>query len=308
MTGTATTYDAFSQQPEYIAACRAFLETLPADPPPRAALDLACGTGVMTRLLLEQAAPPLAVVGVDIAEPELELARRECDGRGLLAPDPERALAAPASGRSAVCFVRHSADTLPFPDETFDLALMGNAIHLLPDAEALLAGIARVLRPGGVFAFNSCFFAGTYVGEKESVYGEWLKEAFNVMREKDAALRRDGKPGITRKRGPRRRAFEQKWHTPEEWADLLRAAGFDVLDSNLRVVMLTRNGFEAIGAYSGFAEVLMKGYPVDIAGDCLREAAQRVFRELRIEAVPRNWLEMTGVKRRKTGKTRPGTA
>ena len=295
MKAESTTYDAFSQQPEYVEACRAFLQSLPDDDPPRRALDLACGTGVMTELLFERTGP-VGVVGVDIAAPELEIARQRFEAKSLLAADAAGALRAPESGRSAACFVQGSADALPFEAGGFDLALMGNAIHLLPDAEALLRGIHRVLRPGGLFAFNSCFFAGTYTGEKESVYGEWLKEAFNVMREKDARLRREGQPGITRRRGRRARAFERKWYSPEEWGALLRGAGFEVLNTHLRVVMLTQRGFETIGAYSGFAEVLMKGYPADIAGECLREAARRVFRELNIEGVPRHWLEIVARK------------
>ena len=51
-----------------------------------------------------------------------------------------------------------------------------------------------------------------------------------------------------------------------------------------------------VGAYGGLAEVLMSGYPVEIASECLQEAAGRAFRNAGIKEVERYWLEVTAVK------------
>jgi len=54
--------------------------------------------------------------------------------------------------------------------------------------------------------------------------------------------------------------------------------------------------FPEVGAYCGLAEVLMSGYPVDIASECLQEAAGRAFNNLGLTEVDRYWLEVTATK------------
>ncbi len=46
------------------------------------------------------------------------------------------------------------AHDLDLPDASFDLACGGFLVHFLPDADAALAEVARVLRPGGAFVFS----------------------------------------------------------------------------------------------------------------------------------------------------------
>jgi ubiquinone/menaquinone biosynthesis C-methylase UbiE len=48
---------------------------------------------------------------------------------------------------------RADAESLPFPDETFDLVLGHAVLHHLPDVEAAFAEFYRVLRPGGRIVF-----------------------------------------------------------------------------------------------------------------------------------------------------------
>ena len=47
------------------------------------------------------------------------------------------------------------AAALDFPDEAFDLVVVGFAMHILPDPVAAVAEIRRILRPGGEFAFTT---------------------------------------------------------------------------------------------------------------------------------------------------------
>lgn len=51
------------------------------------------------------------------------------------------------------------SDTLPFPPCSFDIAIAVEAIHPLPDRDAFLAEMARVLRPGGRLLIADFFYA-----------------------------------------------------------------------------------------------------------------------------------------------------
>ncbi|HEX8648139.1 MAG TPA: class I SAM-dependent methyltransferase [Thermoleophilaceae bacterium] len=53
----------------------------------------------------------------------------------------------------AVETVQCEADTLPFPDDSFDLVFGHAVLHHLPDLDAAFAEFRRVLRPGGRIAF-----------------------------------------------------------------------------------------------------------------------------------------------------------
>jgi SAM-dependent methyltransferase len=93
-------------------------------------LDLAAGRGALSRELVGRAG---RVVAVDAAPRMVELLARdlpEVDGRVM------------------------DAAELAFPDATFDLVVMGFALHIVADPVAVVAEVRRVLRPGGRFAFT----------------------------------------------------------------------------------------------------------------------------------------------------------
>lgn len=273
-----TSYEPFSKSPEYLEANREFLKTLHL---PEAAhlLDLACGTGVMTDAALA-VRPRLRVTGIDLSRESLLLAQEHF-----------------AAGRPDVFLVRGTADVLPFPDTTFDAGMMGNAIHILRDPLALAREIRRVLRPGAIFAFNSSFYAGTFAPGTERFYHDWVKEALRWIQEEDRALRARGLPGIPRRREARGGAFTNRWRTPAEWGALFEEAGFATVRLSERVVPMTGESFEAVGAYAGMAEVLLSGYPVASASAALHAAVDPALRSMSLTTVPRNWLEAVVVRK-----------
>lgn len=259
-----TSYEPYSRSPEYVDANREFIASLPL-PSTGRLLDLACGTGLLSRCARRKA-PGLVSVGLDLSRDQLALARSE-GGPALL--------------------VRGRADVLPFKDAQFDACVMGNAIHILRDVEALLGGIRRVLRPGALFAFNSSFYAGTFAPGTERFYHEWVKEALLL------AQRR----GIPRKREARGGAFTNRWRSPREWMAALRDQGFGDAVARERVVVMTRSSFEMVGAYAGMAEVLLSGYPIEEASLALQEAAGPALERYGAAEIPRHWLEIQAVAR-----------
>jgi arsenite methyltransferase len=98
-----------------------------------AVLDVGSGPGNITASLARAAGPGGLALGVDISKPMLARA--------------VRAEAGPQVG-----FLRADAQRLPFRDETFDAVLSIAMLQLIPNPSAVLAEIARVLRPGGRMA------------------------------------------------------------------------------------------------------------------------------------------------------------
>jgi len=266
------TYETFSRDPGYVAANARFVAGLPFDGA-RRILDLACGTGTMAAL--ERAACPGAtVVGLDRDRGALSLARRHV-------------------GDGFAC-VRGSADVLPVATASVDAVVMGNSIHMVPDTDALLVEVRRVLRPGGLFAFNSCFYAGTFPSGTERFYHEWMRAALAFVTARDRMLRAAGKPGIRRQRGTVSRAFAERWRTPAEWGETLARHRFAVETMAEATVVMTRSSFEAIGAYHGFASVLLAGYPVEVACEALVASVAPALAEVGAAELPRGWLEVVG--------------
>lgn len=289
-----TSYEPYSQDPGYIGANRALVHALQLDGVQKV-LDLACGTGLLSELLLE-IRPTVAIHGLDISDESLEIGRRLMRSRGVLADSRDQWSACAERGDGTVVLEHGSADQLDLEDGSFDLVMMGNAIHLMPDKPQFLREVFRVLAPGGRFAFNSVFFVGTFPKGSERVYSEWMKEAVAVLNEMNAANRAAGKDSIPRIRGTAGRAFQKGWMSPEGWQELLEHEGFQVARNMKRSVPISQEGLERVGAYGGLAEVLMSGYPVEIASECLQRAVGRAFQKLNVSEAPRNWLEMEAVR------------
>lgn len=93
-------------------------------------LDIACGTGELERLLLNDD-PNRAIVGVDISEQMLAQARQKL------------------SGYANLSFQQAIASQLPFPDQSFDIVVSANAFHYFPEPEMALKEMKRVLKPQG---------------------------------------------------------------------------------------------------------------------------------------------------------------
>ena len=287
-----TTYEPYSQDPGYIAANASLISTVDLADVARVA-DLACGTGLLSGLLFGRKGS-LTIGGIDLDPVQIGIAQRTFPGP--VVADLAALRAEAASGRGAAWFNAGSAMELPFNDAEVDLVVIGNAIHLMPDRTAFLNEVARVLRPGGQFVFNSVFYVGTFVPGTEPLFTEWMKQAVLVLAEINAERAARGEAPVPRVRGRGDRAFRKDWLSGAGWTQALEAAGFAVTHTADHPVPISAEGLALVGAYGGLAEVLMSGYPVDIASECLMQAAPRAFDLQGITEVPRNWLEMKAVR------------
>lgn len=285
-----TTYEPFSHEPEYIEANRAFVLRQPLSNVKRF-LDLACGTGTVSEMLLEQS-PEAHLNGIDYDPVQVELSTQRFEPLGY---EVRRGFSLTddwSGGKPVITLGVGSADELPFPEATFDCVTICNAIHLLPDKPRFLAAVARVLKPGGVFGFNSGFYAGSMPPGTDRIYMDWIQIASNLIKEKSDRQVAAGGPAIKRQRGTARGAFKNPWFTPDEWSQMLLDAGMRVQDRDERVVDLNARSFALVGAYGGLAEVLMTGFPVEEAAAALEAAALPAMVASNAKSVPRNYLEI----------------
>jgi len=113
------------------AAASVFLDWVA---PPSGArwLDVGCGTGVFTELVLDTCLPG-AVFAVDPAEAQINHACRQ--------PAAQRANFRVADARA-----------LPFPDAAFDVVASALVINFIPDRLRALSEMRRVARAGGIVA------------------------------------------------------------------------------------------------------------------------------------------------------------
>ncbi|MEK6675820.1 MAG: methyltransferase domain-containing protein [Planctomycetota bacterium] len=289
-----TTYEPFALEPEYIEGNRQFIAELPLRPGQHV-LDLACGVGTITKLLIERQ-PQLTILGLDLSRESLLIGRRMFQERGYTIGAGLILTKSTGNGSPRILHIEGTADRLPFHDSWADLVFMGHAIHMLPDYVALLKEIHRMLVPGGSFAFNSSFYAGSQAPGTDHFYQLWWKGASQFIIQRDAELRAQGKPGLKRERGKAPRAFSSLWPSADEWHGLLKQTGFTIHATHERTVMMTQRGLETIGSYSGLAKLMVSGYPVEIASEALVAAVAPAMKESGFDSVPRLWLEVVARK------------
>jgi ubiquinone/menaquinone biosynthesis C-methylase UbiE len=272
-----TSYEPFSEEPEYVHANDEFVASLPLRGRARV-LDLACGAGILSEMMFRLDAD-LRIAQLDLSRESLQLTADR--------------LAAGALVPRSLGLIQASADVLPIAPASLDGVVMGNAIHILPDPDVLLAEIRRVIRKDGLFAFNTSFYAGTYPPGTEKLYHHWLIEAL-----KFASARAQANPSDARLRRVRGagRGRSSPWPTKKEWVTRLERHGFKLHSIYERTVIMTPRSLEAVGAYAGLASVLLSGYPVDLACEALMAAAAPAFAAAGVKSVPRLWLEIAAIK------------
>lgn len=98
-----------------------------------AVVDLGCGDGELLAHLVDRVGPDCRLVGVDMSLAELAAASARPELRSCH-------------------FVLERAQDLTLPPRMVDFVLSHMALMLMDDVDAVLAGVARVLKRGGVFS------------------------------------------------------------------------------------------------------------------------------------------------------------
>lgn len=149
-------------------------------------LDVGCGTGVVTRLAAERVGDDGAVAGLDINPAMLAVARS----------------VTPAE--TSIEWHEASAESLPLPDDSFDVVLSQMSLQFVDDKPSALREMRRVLVPGGRMVVN-------VPGRETPVFGAMAS-------------------AMQRHIGPEAAGFVHhvfSLHDPEELESLLSDAGFE---------------------------------------------------------------------------------
>ena len=122
-------------------------------------LDIGCGAGVDTILAAIIVGSKGSVVGVDIV-PEM-IARAESNLQMM--------------GLDNVNFQQVSGEQLPFSGDTFDVVISNGVINLIPDKEAAMSEIIRVLKPTGRLMVADQIAAGSVQKDIKARLDNWFQ-------------------------------------------------------------------------------------------------------------------------------------
>ena len=227
-------------------------------------VDLGCGPGAITELILERARgqqPPPHIIGVDPSQSAIAKAR------------------AAISSKWAE-FKQGSAEWLSKLVKSADAVVFLNAILLIPDKPKVLKEIRSVLKPGGLLAFNSTFFNGAYVEGTSGFWRRWIVRSVQALREKGIEVKHTG------------HAAAMEWYSVEQYSAALKEAGFRPTTIELLRIEMTRQALIDIGRFSLFIEGALPGAPLEEGAKALEVGLERTMEELKVESVPRHWLEV----------------
>ncbi len=119
-------------------------------------LELAAGTGVLTRRLAATLPAGVSITATDLNPPMLEMAQKRGTSR-------------------QVTWQVADAMALPFRDASFDAVLCQFGVMFLPDKPRAFAEMRRVLRPGGLLLFN------VWDGVADNEFAQVTGEALDVL-------------------------------------------------------------------------------------------------------------------------------
>ncbi len=184
---------------------------------PHIVLDLACGTGTITRLLAQRG---FQMTGVDLAPAMLEAARFKAQAQGLSIP-----------------FAEQDAADLNLPGQMFDgVICLFDSLNYILDAERLRQAFARVfahIQPGGSFVFDvnteyalaEGMFNQSCSRKDEPLHYRW-RSRYNPETQICTVSMHFSYDAGTGEREPFQEVHRQRAYYKEDLAEWLQAAGF----------------------------------------------------------------------------------
>ncbi len=272
------TFEAFAAHPFYTAVNRSLVQQALAALTTRSnyatltVVDMACGTGAITRLIAEEIAiqgRQARIIGVDPSEEALVHAQKGMKEMGVQAD-----------------FFQGETTDLPALVHDADAIFFCNAIHLVPDKDTAFQHIAAILAPGGVFACNSAFYNGTSPDETTRFGRLWIRRAAGWLRKEhpEALASREVKTAA------------MHLLTPDEYVSLLQEYGFCHVKAVQEHALMSLDGLRDLGHYWLFIEGALPGVNLTLGAMALGATVYQTGQELGMAEVPRLWLQIIATK------------
>jgi len=147
-----------SVNPWRVGYMKATLQKLGIDPNGKTALEVGCGGGILTEEIRRMG---FVTIGIDPAEESIHTASNHAKAEGL-----------------DIQYDFGSGEGLPYPDGSFDSVFCCDVLEHVQDLPKVISEISRVLKPGGVFFYDTLnrTFVSKLVAIK--IWQEWKRWAF----------------------------------------------------------------------------------------------------------------------------------
>ena len=237
-------------------------------------VDLGCGSGGISKIIIQNLnrinSVNSSIIAVDFSEISLKEARANLK----------------SVSDSMITFVqsRYEEFSSKIKDKV-DLVVLCNAIHYLDDKELVIKDVMKILKPGGRFAFNSSFFNGAHPEHTLGFYRKWMFKAMRIL-----SKEYNTRPVKAEKIESRVQL------NPDQYKEVLENCGMQITSTKLREVDVPIDGWLDISGFKDFIEGVMPGVSLDIASQSLQKAVRDTFKEMKLNFVQRNWMEIVATK------------
>jgi SAM-dependent methyltransferase len=269
-------FGSFAQQPEYVEVNRGLVQRLVEYLPDNFLhVDIASGTGLVPKLIIEQChaiGRVGRVIGIDPNWSSLAIASRSTHSKTVSVAFLE------GYGRATRELV-----ATELPEGGAHGVSIHDALHEIDDDEEKMETVrvmSGILRPSGVFTYNSAFTTVAMEGSMMH-WGRWKALAFDQLG------------------GKRNKEIQPiKVHRPDTYRKMLTNAGLSVVHEATKVVPLSAEALVAISRYPVFIEGVFKDM-VDQSSFSLEAKSHALITalaRLHVDGMPRIWHEILAQK------------
>ena len=238
----------------------------------RRIIDLGCGTGGVTKLILDrlQSAKDTVIYAVDHSASALRDAVTELGGRK----------------DAVIRFVQSPVQNLKTAiTGDVDAVVYCNSIHYVPDKQTLLSQIREKLSPNGILAINTSFFDGSHPPASEEFFRRWMMRSLRILKREHGMM-----PDASMK-------VESRQHLSQlQYENLLQESGFTIIKSEVADIDVPESGWFHISGFRDWIEGVLPGVTLDIGRQALQKGLNQVFEERQIVTIPRRWLSISAAR------------
>ena len=261
-------FNKFSNLPFYTDINAKFLEFAKIDDQ-KTIVDLGCGTGGITKLLIDRLknAKETVIYAIDHSKTALKTAANEIE----------------ETKNILVKFCHSEVQSLTdVIKDKVDAIVYCNSIHYVPDKSDLLTKIKSKLNNKGILAFNTSFFEGSHPEDSLEFFRKWMLRSLRKVKKEY---------GISAKKSNKVESRVQL--NQEEYKNLLLENGFEINSIKTNRIDVPIEGWHHISGFSDWIEGILPGIPLDIGRDVLQKSLAEIWEELKLKSIPRIWLSVS---------------